>query len=421
MSNSIYEVIVIGAGHAGLSISYYLKKQGLNHVIFERGRIGESWKSQRWDSFTINTPSWINNLPGEMYEGDKPDNFYLLKEFTEYLDNYASRHKLPVEENAKVTSLDKSNRQGKYKVTVSQNGSSKDYYSNQVVVASGIMNEKNTPAISTHISPDIFQLHASEYKNPSQLPEGAVLVVGSAQSGVQITEDLTGAGRKVYLSTSKVPRARRRYRGKDMVYWFDKSGFWDVKTKDITDPAMFSVRQPQISGVGLRGHTVSLQWLHKKEAEVLGRLEKANGYTVNFQPNAAEHVKFADEFSKKIKDMIDEFIQKNGIDAPPPEKDEADEPDPSASCASDISELNLKENGISSIVWTTGFGADFSWIKIPVLDDKGNPEHVNGITKAKGVYFLGFPWLRKRKSGIICGICEDAEFIAEHIINSESN
>jgi putative flavoprotein involved in K+ transport len=271
------------------------------------------------------------------------------------------------------------------------------------------------------ISSEIFQLHASEYKNPSQLPEGAVLVVGSAQSGVQIAEDLAGAGRKVYLSTSKVSRARRRYRGKDMVYWFVESGFWDVKTKEITDPAMISMRQPQISGVGFRGHTVSLQWLHKKGVEVLGRLEKANGYTVNFQPNAAEHVKFADEFSKKILGMVDEFIQKNKIDAPPPEKDEADEPDPSASCASDITELNLKENGIRSIVWTTGFGSDFSWIKIPVLDEKGNPKHVNGITEVRGVYFLGFPWLRKRKSGIICGICEDAEFIAGKIINNKNN
>jgi putative flavoprotein involved in K+ transport len=415
MSNSVYDVIVIGAGHAGLSISYYLKKHGLNHVIFERGKVGESWKSQRWDSFTINTPSWINNLPGETYEGDKPDSFYLLKEFTEYLDSYASKHKLPVVENAKVTSLDKSGGAGKYKVAVSQNGNSKEYFCNQVVVASGIMNEKNTPSISKNISSEILQLHASEYKNPPQLPEGAALVVGSAQSGVQITEDLAGAGRKVFLSTSKVPRARRRYRGKDMVYWFVKSGFWDVKTRDITDPAMFSIRQPQISGVGFRGHTVSLQWLHKKEVEVLGRLEKANGYTVYFQPNAAEHVKFADEFSKKVLDMVDEFIQKNKIDAPPPEKDEADEPDPSAECASDITELNLKEKNIRSVVWTTGFGANFNWIKLPLLDDKGNPKHTEGITDVEGVYFLGFPWLRKRKSGIICGICEDAEFIAGKI------
>jgi putative flavoprotein involved in K+ transport len=417
MSNSVYDVIVIGAGHAGLSVSYFLKKQGLNHVIFERGRIGESWRSQRWDSFKINTPSWINNLPGEKYEGSYPDGFYHLNEFIEYLYKYASRHSLPVKENSKVISLDEGGSDGKFKLKVSANGSTNDYFCSQVVVASGIMNEKTVPSFSSEISPDIFQIHASEYRNPARLPEGAVLVVGSGQSGCQISEDLVGAGRKVYLSTSKVPRAPRRYRGKDTVYWFVKSGFWDVETGNISDPQIFQMRQPQISASGPLGHTLSLQSLTKEGAVILGKLDKANGEIIYFQPNAAGHVRFADESSKKIKDMIDEFILKNGIDAPPPEKDEADEPDLTASCASDITELNLKENGITSIVWTTGFGADFSWIKLPVLDNKGNPKHVNGISEVEGVYFLGFPWLRKRKSGIICGIAEDAEFIAEKIMN----
>jgi putative flavoprotein involved in K+ transport len=418
MSNSVYDVIVIGAGHAGLSISYYLKKHGLNHVVFERGRIGESWRSQRWDTFTINTPSWVNNLPGDSYNGSRPDGFYLLNEFIDYLDNYASKNRLPVIENTKVTSLEKSGSKGKFKAAVSSNGNVKEYFCNHVVIASGIMCEKIVPPLSVNISPDIFQLHACEYKNPARLPEGAVLVVGSGQSGCQITEDLLEEGKKVYLSTSKVPRVPRRYRGKDIVYWFKETGFLDIETQNVTDPQIFAMRQPQASGVGPLGHSVSLQWIAKSGAVILGRIDRAIGDLVYLQSNAAAHVKFADGFSKQFKNMIDDYINKNGISAPPPEKDEADEPDLSASCASDITELNLRENGIGSIVWTTGFGADFSWIKLPVIDDKGNTIHTNGISEVDGLYFLGFPWLRKRKSGIICGISEDAEFITDKIIDN---
>lgn len=418
MPNSHYDVIVVGAGHAGLGISYHLKKHGLSHVVFERGKVGESWRSQRWDSFTINTPTWSNMLPGESSNGGDPDGFYLRNEFVSCLENYASKHQLPVLENTKVVSLDSSDNHGKFCVKASSNGDINEYYCNHVVVASGIMNEKIVPSASANISGDIFQLHASEYRNPSQLPEGAVLVVGSAQSGVQITEDLIGAGRKVYLSTSKVPRAPRRYRGKDMVYWFIKTGFWDVTPKDVTDPQIFQTRNPQISGVGFRGHTVSLQWLHKKGVEILGRFDNANGNTVYLQPNAADHVKLADEFSNKFKAMVDEAIEKNSMDAPPPEEDEADIPDPTASCASNVTELNLKENNINTVIWTTGFGADFSWIKLPVIDEKGNPKYVDGISDIDGLYFLGFPWLRKRKSGTIHGVLEDAEFIADKIINN---
>jgi putative flavoprotein involved in K+ transport len=420
MSNKSYDVIVVGAGHAGLSISYFLKKHGFSHVVFERGKIGESWRSQRWDSFTINTPCWINILPGEGYRGSNPDGFYLRSEFIDCLDTYAQKFGLPVAENSKVLSLEKSNSGVKFKITVSQNrGGSNEYFCKHVVVASGIMNEKKIPSLSANISSGILQLHASEYRNPAKLPKGAVLVVGSGQSGCQITEDLLGAGRKVYFSTSQVPRAPRRYRGKDIVYWFIKTGFWDVEAKNITDPQMFSIKQPQVSGVGPLGHSVSLQSLAKAGAVIIGKLDKAESDIVFFQANAAEHVRFADEFSKKLKDTIDEFITKNSISAPPAEYDEADLPDLQAYCASEIKEMNLSENDISTIVWTTGFGSDFSWIKLPVIDEKGNPKHTNGISEVDGLYFLGFPWLRKRKSGIINGIAEDAEFIANKIVHAK--
>jgi putative flavoprotein involved in K+ transport len=417
LANSVYDVIVIGAGHAGLSMSYFCKKHGLDHIVFERGRIGESWRSQRWDSFAINTPTWISVLPGDKYEGDDPDGFYLLNEFIESLDRYAGKFQLPVVEQARVISLENATSNGNFKIMVSQNGGSKKYYCNHVVVASGIMNTKKIPPFAAHISPGTVQLHASEYRNPALLPDGAVLVVGSGQSGCQVTEDLLEAGRKVYLSTSMVPRVPRRYRGKDVMYWLKESKFLEIEPQNVTDPQMLTMKQPQVSGVGALGRTVSLQSMAKAGAVILGKLANAEGDELYFQPNAAQHVMFADGFSKKAKEMIDEFIQKSGIDAPESEPDPADEPDPAAACASDITTLNSRENNISSIIWTTGFGADFSWIKLPVTDTNGNPKHTNGISEVKGLYFLGFPWLRKRKSGIIYGISEDAEFIADKIMN----
>lgn len=202
-----YDVIVVGAGQAGLSISYFLNSLNLRHVVFERGRIGETWKSQRWDSFALNTPNWMSMLPGHDYEGNNPGGFYSLKDFTMMLNEYAARFDLPIIENAKVLSIEKTGDSKLFSISVSENGKVKNYLSRQVVVASGIMNEKKIPSITENISRDIAQIHTSEYRNPSQLQEGAVLVVGSGQSGCQITEDLIDGGRKVFLSTSMVARA----------------------------------------------------------------------------------------------------------------------------------------------------------------------------------------------------------------------
>ena len=265
-------------------------------------------------------------------------------------------------------------------------------------------------------TPEIFQLHAGDYRNGSMLPEGAVLVVGSAQSGVQIAEDLIYEGRKVFISTSQVARVPRRFRGKDIVDWFILTGFFDLRTIDVTDPQILLMKQPQTSSAGLRGHTSSLQALARNGAVILGKMENADAVTIFLQLNASAHVKFADEFSMKVKTMINEYIKKSEQYAPPPEEDYADEPDENAVCATVATSLDLKENNITSIIWTTGFTGDFSYLKLPVLDDDGKLKHVDGISDIEGLYFLGFPWLRKRKSGIILGIKEDAEFIAEQLL-----
>ncbi len=417
MQAPVYDVIVIGAGHAGLSASYFLAQKNVGHIVLEKGRVGETWRTQRWDSFAVNTPNALSVLPGDEYAGDRPEGFPLLNEFIGSLQAYAEKFHLPVKEQANVISVKKDGGTKRFTLTVTENGAINFYHCRQVIVASGIMNKKKVPSFSSEISKEILQLHTMDYKNPQQLPAGAVLVAGSAQSGCQIAEDLLDAGRRVYLSASMVARVPRRYRGKDIFDWFIRMKLLDMRPDQIPDPRMLTLTQPQVSGVGHLGHTVSLQSLARKGATILGKIRNAAGTKILFYPDAAENIKFADGFSQKIKEIIDTFILNEGIYAPRNEPDPADEPDRAASCASDITELDLKERGIHSIILTTGFTGDFSWIELPVLDEQGKPKHKNGISDVEGLYFIGFPWLRTRKSGIIYGIKEDAEFIVGKVLN----
>jgi putative flavoprotein involved in K+ transport len=412
MNTSVLDVIVIGAGHAGLSISYHLKKLNLNHVVFEQGKIGDSWRNQRWDSFKLNTANKVNLLPGQEYITSDEEGFSSASEFVSSLEDYSRTFHLPVFENCEVLSVERIPDSKDFAVCVSENGSAKFYRGKQIVVASGALNKKNIPSFAEILSPEVHQLHASEYRNAALLPDGAVLVVGSAQSGIQIAEDLIACAKKVFISTSQVVRVPRRYRGKDIVDWLILTGFYDMRTTDVTDPQILTMKQPQVSNVGLRGHTLSLQALARNGAIILGKTEFVDSTTVFLQHDAATHIKFADESSKKMKEMIDHYIKRSHLYAPTPEEDFADEPDEKASCASDVTSLNLIENNITSIIWTTGFVGNFSYLKIPIFNEDKTLKHHDGISDTEGLYFLGLPWLRKRKSGIILGIREDAEFIA---------
>ena len=421
MNYRIMDVIVIGAGHAGLSISHHLKKSHLDHIVFEQGKIGDTWRNQRWDSFKLNTPNKVNLLPGQKNGFSDPDGFSTASEFVSFLEGYSRAFQLPVVENCKVLSVESIPGSSDFSVCVSEKGSIKYYRSRQLVVASGAQNKKNIPAFAGNISPDILQLHSGGYRNAFQLPDGAVLIVGSAQSGVQIAEDLIGRGKQVYISTSKVARVPRRYRGKDIVDWLTMSGFYDMRTSDVTDPNILTMKQPQVSNTGRRGHSLSLQGLARNGAVILGKVEIADKKTIFLQPNAATHIRFADEFSKKVKLMIDEYIQKSQLYAPLPEVDPDDEPDDPAISASTVTTLNLSKNNITSVIWTTGFTGDFTYLKFPLFSNDGIIKHSEGISGIKGLYFLGLPWLRKRKSGIIPGIMEDAGFIADKILAYSKN
>ncbi len=430
--NRTFEVIIVGGGHAGLGVSYCLAKRNVPHLLLERGRIGNSWRTQRWDNFSLNTPRRFSLLPGEQLNGEDPFGFISAGEFAAKLERYAAAFGLPVKENTEVVSLESNDNGGGFRVVASESGERREYSCRQAVIANGCMNVPVIPPFASRLAPGILQLHASNYRNPSLLPPGGVLVVGSGQSGVQIAEDLLEAGRRTWIATSMVPRVPRRYRGRDILEWMEMSGMQDEETESIADPAVLKIKQPQISGVGLRGRSLSLQYLANQGAVILGTADSADGTVVRLRADAAEHIRFADRFSAQIKQMADELIRRKGIAAPPAEEDPRDAPDPEAVCASMEREIDLRKEGIGSVIWTTGFGGDYSWMKLPVLEqeeektgdasaegngrNRGTLRHSKGMAHIERLYFIGLPWMRKRKSGIIFGIADDAEFIAERIL-----
>jgi putative flavoprotein involved in K+ transport len=307
-----------------------------------------------------------------------------------------------------------------FTVTVETNSQRQQYFSRQVIIASGAQNEKKLPAFAERLSGDIQQLHTSEYRHADQLKEGAVLVAGSGQSGVQIVEDLLDAGRKVFFSTSMVARIPRKYRGRDIMEWLLDMGFFDTRPQDVPDPAMLHMKPPQLTGVG-GNRTISLQMLARKGAVIIGKAENASNKIIQVQPNAAQHVQYADHFSVIVKNMIDEVIGKQKLDAPPASPDEADIPDTDAGCVTEMTALNLEENNINSIIWATGFNCNFSYIKLPVLDAAGLPLHENGSTTVEGLYFVGLPWLRTQKSLLIYGAKDDAEYVVDQVVQNFSS
>ncbi len=412
-----YDTVIVGAGQAGLGVSYFLKRNRRDHVVLERGRVGESWLSQRWDSFALNTPNFMSVLPGLPYDGPEPDGFWRRDDLVRHFHRYVSRFQLPVRTGTSVVSVERAGDGERFVITTSTDGREPESIeSRSVVIASGIQQAPKYPPLRSRLPESVAQLHTATYRNPAALPPGAVVVVGSGQSGCQITEDLLSAGRTVYLCTSKVGRAPRRYRGRDLLEWWVDMKTLDVTFESLEDTSISRAAQPQISGLGRRGHTVSLQQLARQGVVVLGRLLDVDDGTLVLSDEAAAHVRFADAFSQRLKNDIDAWLAKAGIEPPPLEDDPADAPDPRAGCVSPIRRLDLREAGVGAIIWATGFGADFRWIRLPVLDAEGKPISRRGVSPVPGLYFVGFPWLNSRKSGIIYGVEEDARYIASAIV-----
>jgi putative flavoprotein involved in K+ transport len=404
---AILDTVIIGAGQAGLGVSYFLQRDGRRHIVFERGRIGEAWLSQRWDSFKLNTPNFMNVLPGLPYAGPEPDGFCRSDELVCYFQKYVKQFQLPVRTGVTVVSVDRTEDEKRFIIkTRTADRIEESVLTRSIVIAAGIQHTPKFPPIRSRLPHNITQLHTADYRSSTRLPEGAIVIVGSGQSGCQIAEDLLSAGRTVFLCTSKVGRAPRRYRGRDLLEWWIDMKFLDVTLASLTDKSISSTAQPQISGLGRYGHTVSLQQLARQGAVILGRV---------LDIEAAANIHFADEFSQRLKDGIDAYLAKEGITPPPLEDDPADLPDPQAECASPLRRLNLAETGVRTVIWATGFTGDFNWIHLPVLDKQGKPVHQRGISPVRGLYFVGFPWLISRKSGIIYGIQDDTRYIASAI------
>jgi putative flavoprotein involved in K+ transport len=407
------DTVIVGAGQAGLGVSYFLQRAGRQHVVFERGRIGELWLSQRWDSFQLNTPNFMNVLPGLPYTGPETDGFWRRDELVHYFQGYVEHFQLPVRTGVTVVSIERAEDEQRFIVKTRIDGQAEESVtSRSIVIASGSLQTPKFPATRSRLPHNIAQLHTADYRSAAALPPGAIVIVGSGQSGCQITEDLLAAGRTVYVCTSKVGRAPRRYRGRDLLEWWVDMKHLDVTFASLADKAISRAAQPQISGLGRYGHTVSLQQLARQGAVILGRLLDSEGSTLILSDEATAHVRYADEFSQRLKDGVDDYLAQAGITPPPLEDDPADVPNSQAECVSPLRRLNLREAKVSTIIWATGFTADFSWIHLPVLDAEAKPIHQRGISPVPGVYFIGFPWLSSRKSGIIYGIEEDAHYIA---------
>ena len=401
------EVVIVGGGQSGLSLSYYLQKQGRSHVVIEKNSLVHSWKSARWDNFCLVTPNWQCDLPGWPYQGNDPDGFMKREEIITYLDGFVEHVNAPTATGVKVTQVSPL-IDGGFSVTTS-NG---EITADQVVVASGAYHQPVIPRMAEKLPNDLVQLHSEQYRKAEDLPSGTVLVVGNGQSGAQIAEDLHLAGRKVVLATGDAPRCARFYRGKDVVTWLADMGYYDMPVED--HPLREGVRDNTNHYVTGRdgGRDIDLRKFALEGMELYGLMTDVEGGMLKFTPNLAESLNQADAVYNRINATIDRYIEKNSISAPPGTAYE-----PVWQPAQERTSLDLKEAGITSVIWCIGFTPDFKWVNASVFNGIGEPVHYRGVTAQPGLYFLGLPWLHTWGSGRFSGVSRDAHYLSEKIAN----
>ena len=397
------ETIIVGGGQAGLSTSFHLKQLGREHVVFEQAeKAGNAWRNDRWDSFTFVTPNWSILLPGAHYDGNDPDGFLKKAEIVAYFEQYVEKFDLPVRYNTTVVEVAPLENGNGYQVKTSGG----NYQARNVVVATGTFQKPKIPAFSADIPANIKQLHSGHYRNPNQLPEGAVLVVGSAQSGMQIAEELYQSGRTVYLSTGFAPRVPRRYRGRDIFSWLVDIGFFDQTVDTLPSPKARFIGNPQVSGKD-GGHTLNLHQFARDGVTLLGHILGSQAGRVMFKPDLKENLAKSDKAEKDIIERIDRLIQANGINAPQETLPDLQD----GYAVEEITELDLNSAGINTIIWAMGYTFDYSLVKLPVTDEDGFPIQKRGVTQYPGLYFVGMNWLSTRKSAILLGVNKDVESI----------
>jgi len=399
------DVAVIGAGQAGLATSWYLTQAGADHVVFDGGRIAETWRSRRWDSFCLVTPNWAVNLPGAAYAGPDPDGFMSLEELVAFFESWAASFRPPLREMTHVSRL-QADSDGRFLLSLAD----RQVRARTVVVASGSYHKAHRPVGAEALPPTLHQVLAEDYGSPAKLPPGNVLIVGSGQTGCQLAEELHEAGRNVFLACGRCPWIPRRLEGRDLVWWMIESGFMERTPDKLPSPAARLVGNPQATGHG-GGHDLHFRTLHAMGVELLGRFLGADGPTLRFADDLAASVDFGDARWADLRGYIDACCAKNGVpkpdyDIPPPMRIKT------------RTELDLAREGVGSVIWTSGYRPDYGWVELDVFDGMGFPIQVDGRTSVPGLYFVGVHWLRKNKSSILYGVGEDAQVVVEQILSA---
>lgn len=403
------DTVVVGGGQAGIAMSEHLGKLGIPHIVLERDRIAERWRTARWDSLVANGPAWHDRFPNMEFSDVDADAFAPKEQVADYFVAYAKKVDAPIRTGVEVTKVRRLHGRRGFRVETTEGV----IEARNVVAATGPFQK---PVIPTVVPEDagILQMHSNEYRNPDQLPAGAVLVVGGGSSGTQIADELLRSGRQVYLSLGPHSRPPRAYRGLDFVWWLGVLGKWDVVTmKPGTEHVTIAV-----SGAH-GGETIDFRRLASRGMVLLGMTQSYKDGTLRFAPDLAENIAEGDRDYLSLLDEADAYAERYGLDLP--QEPEARQFTPDPDCVTDpILELNLAEAGISTIIWATGFKVDYSWLEVDAFDERGQPVHQRGISPEPGVYFLGLPWLSRRGSSFIWGVWHDAKFLADHIAIQDS-
>ncbi len=398
--------VIIGAGHAGLAMSRCLSERSIDHVVLERGEVANSWKTERWDSLKLLTPNWQSRLPGYGYEGDDPDGYRNMPETIAFIERYAHVISAPVQAHTQVRSVRTGN--GGYVVATNQG----DWQCQTVVLATGACNIPNVPAVADALSETIATLTPAQYRNPDQLEEGGVLVVGASATGIQIAEEIHRSGRPVTLAAGEHIRAPRVYRGRDIEWWMDAAGVLDERYDAVDD--INRVRNvPSLQLVGsLERRMIDLNSLTAIGVKLTGRLAGINDGKAQFSGSLRNQCAMSDLKMNRLLDTIDEWATDNGLD------DNVDSPRRFAPTVVDASPplgLDLTSGAIKTILWATGFRPDYSYLDVPVFDRKGRVRHDGGVVEAPGMYLMGIQFLRRRKSALIDGAGDDARDLSTHL------
>jgi putative flavoprotein involved in K+ transport len=395
-----FNVAIIGAGQAGLSTSYYMSQSGVDHVVLEAGRVAETWRSKRWDSFCLVTPNWSVRLPGGEYTGPDPDGFMTRDELVAHFQRWAEAIKAPVREACAITSVD---AEGDGFVLTTSNGA---IHARTVVVASGGYQRPHLPANSSQLPAGVDQLLAEEYSCPDALEPGGVLVVGSGQTGCQIAEELHRAGRKVILSCGRCPWGPRRMGGRDIVWWIAETGFWQRTLAALPSPAARLLGNPQTTGRA-GGYDLNYRTLHRDGVELVGRYVGAEGNVIQFADDLAQSIQAGDDLTRGFMKWIENLCEKRGLEVP------WEVPPPPG--ISGRTSVDLEHEDVKTVIWTAGYRPDYGWVHFPVFDDMGFPVQVDGRSSIPGLYFMGVHFQRKAQSAVLYGVGEDAQLVAEHI------